>query len=215
MRRALPLDVRHAGPVVGGASHGEEQVREPIDVCHEQSRDFITSERDDRALGTPTHRTRHVQLRAGSSAPGEDELPKGRKLGFKRVDPLLQPRHGPIVEHRLFDACRDSMTRIGEERSEREEITLKAIEHLDEIAIGDVRSNQTEPRRQFIDVAVGVDARIRLGDARAIEQTRLAGIAGSRVDTGQGSPIMAPCQRDEGRCPSRILRSADGFGSGF
>jgi hypothetical protein len=37
----------------------------------------------------------------------------------------------------------------------------------------------------LVDIADRGQARVRLGDARAVDQTGLAGIAGARIDLGQ------------------------------
>ena len=82
----------------------------------------------------------------------------------------------------LVDARRDPLARIGQLRAEREQVALNANERLVEIGIEAGGARQAEPGVQLVDLAVGVDAGVGLADARAVEQRRLAGVAGARVD---------------------------------
>ena len=69
--------------------------------------------------------------------------------------------------------------RIGEPGAEREQIVL----NLSRAAPADrastpARAHGAEAGVELVDLAVGVDARIGLRHARAVEQRRLAGVAG-------------------------------------
>src|SRR4051794_13376671 len=74
------------------------------------------------------------------------------------------------------------MRRIRKPRADREQVALNALEHRDQLAILERGTREAEPRIQLVDVAVGRHARIRFGDARAVEQSGLAAVARPGVD---------------------------------
>ena len=67
-------------------------------------------------------------------------------------------------------------------RADGEEIALDPIELVVDVPRQAGRARLAQQRVQLVDVAVGVDARIGLADARAVEERRLAAVARSRVD---------------------------------
>ena len=111
-------------------------------------------------------------------------LRSGGASALKRVDPTFQTRDVRVAERRLFDTRRDPMTRVGEHRTEREKIPLNVLDHRCECRVGTVRAHEAENRRDFIDVAVRLDARIGLRHARPVKQSRLTAVTGARVDGG-------------------------------
>jgi hypothetical protein len=66
-------------------------------------------------------------------------------------------------------------------RADGEEIALDALEHGVEILVQPVRSNETKPGVQLVDLAVGVHARVSLADASLVEQRCIACVARPRV----------------------------------
>ena len=74
------------------------------------------------------------------------------------------------------------MSRIGQARSQRKQVALNLLDHAGELRIRERCARQSQPRIQFVDVAVGRDTRIRLRHPGAIEQAGLALIAGPGVD---------------------------------
>ena len=58
-----------------------------------------------------------------------------------------------------------------------------------EVGVERRRADEAEPGVQLVDLAVRVDARVGLADARAVEERRLAGVAGARVDFHVGREL--------------------------
>ena len=115
-------------------------------------------------------------------------MPQRRDLGIQPVDPALEPRDAAVVDHDLLDPLGDPVRRVGQPRAEREQIALQREAHLVEIRRQAGGADHAEARLHFVDVAVGHHARMRLADARAVEQAGVAGIAGLCVD-GHGRII--------------------------
>jgi hypothetical protein len=71
---------------------------------------------------------------------------------------------------------------VSQTGAEGKQITLQGDRDLTELAIEAAGDTDTHRSLQFIDVTVGRDARVVLGDASAVKQAGLAAIAGFRVD---------------------------------
>src|SRR5207237_7215604 len=72
--------------------------------------------------------------------------------------------------------------RCGEQRADREEVSLNRYEHLVDTRHLFDRAREADRGIQLIDVAIGLDARMILRHAPAAEEPSVAGVAGSSVD---------------------------------
>ena len=137
---------------------------------------------------------------AGRAAAGEDEAAQRRQFVLEAIDELLEPLDVAGGQRRLGDAVGDLVGRIGQLRAEREQVALDADELGVEVGVDLRGAGEAEPRVQLVDLAVGVDARIALGDPRAVEERRLAGVARARVDFHDRSwPDYTRCPRNHRR----------------
>ncbi len=69
-----PLGLVHTGAGVDGAGHGEQQVREPVDVAQQRAGNrFDLGERDDTAFGAAADGAGMVELRRRRVPAWEDE----------------------------------------------------------------------------------------------------------------------------------------------
>ena len=167
--------------MIGGTRQHEQQIRQAIHVANEHGVDWRLQP-DDAALGSATDGARDVQGGAGGRAARENEAAQRRQLGLEPIDQLLEPLDVGIDQLRFRHAIRNLIGRVRELRAEGKEIALKANELGGEPGVQIGRAGQAEPRVRFIDLAVRVDARIVLGDTRAVEERRLASIARPRVE---------------------------------
>ena len=127
---------------------------------------------------------RDVQRGAGRRAAGENERAAAAaaspRAGRSAARAARRPSSPTIA---LVDARRELVGGIGELGAEREQIALE-LRRGSPSSAGSSRDARTRPsqRVELVDLAVGVDARVVFARARAAEERRLAGIAGSRVD---------------------------------
>src|SRR5207248_6782706 len=80
-----PFGLDYVGPLVDHAGQHEEEIRQAIDVA-QQHRGGARRQGNDAAFGATTDRAGDVQRRAGRSAAGKDEAPKGLELVFQAID---------------------------------------------------------------------------------------------------------------------------------
>ena len=91
--------------------------------------------------------------------------------------------YGTTITGRPDSNSAPSMIRsVGEARPEREEIPLELLESLDDGVVAGRGACQAEGGVELVDVAVRVDAAVGLPHAGAVEQGRIAVVAGARVD---------------------------------
>ena len=168
--------------MIRGTRHDEQQVGKAVQVHQHDGVDRVTAQSQDGAFRTAADRARQVERRTRRRTAGQDEMPERRQLRLQSIDPRFEPRDAGLVDHDLRDARRDLVRGIGEPRPEREQIALQRNQHLAKLVVRRVSRGHAERRLQFVDVTVGGHARIGLGDTGAVEQARLAAIAGFRVD---------------------------------
>ena len=125
-----------------------------------------------------------MQRGAGRRAAGEDEAPQRRQLGLEPIDQLLEPRDVVVAERapssRGRRACRAGSASWAPSANRSRWMRSTQLRRApDRVAR---RAREAEPGVQLVDLAVRVDARVVLRDARAVEERRLAGVAGARVD---------------------------------
>ena len=82
----------------------------------------------------------------------------------------------------LGDAGGQFFAGIGELRAEREQVLLETHELGIDFGVGARRAGQAQEGVRLVDLAVRVNARLTLPDARAVEERSVAGIARARVD---------------------------------
>ena len=120
---------------------------------------------------------------------------------------MFEPGDVVATDRGLDDAIADAVGGIGEPRAEREQVALNLLEHRLHVGIHTRGADAAEPRVELVDVAVGVDARIRLDHARAVEQAGLAAIAGPGVDFHRDDyPTKVPRPTPVTACPHERSR---------
>src|SRR5437764_5847805 len=122
-----------------------------------------------------------MQQRSGISTTGEDELTQWRQFRFKHVDCFLQ-RLNALLWNLEFPAALSLGSRIRKLRSDRKEILLDVCEHSHKRFVFQERYGGAEMRIQFVHVAVGFHAIVVFTDFRAVEQARIAFVAGLGID---------------------------------
>ena len=121
--------------------------------------------------------------RAGSRTTAcEDEATERGQFGLQSIDPLLETRDIFGGNSRFRDAISDAARRIRKARAQSEEVPLDLLEHPGDVFVCGAGAEKSKPRVQFIHVAVRRHTRIGLRHARAIEQRRVAAVAGPGVD---------------------------------
>ena len=175
--------------LIDGPCQHEQEIGEAIHVADEHGVDWRL-QRDDAALGAAADGPGYVQRRACVRAAGENEPAERRQRVFEAIDQLLEACDVRFGDHRLLDARRQPLSGIGQLGAEREQIALDGDNLGADGRVERCRTHQPEPRVQLVDLAVGLDARVVLARACAVEERRFTGIAGSRVDFHE--QIMAP-----------------------
>jgi hypothetical protein len=183
---AEPLWFIDVGAGVDDAGHGEEEVREAVDVAEQGAGDrFDVGEGDDAALGAAADGAGEVELGGGGVTAGEDEELERRQLFIEGVDPAFEGCD--IV---IGDAGADVLAALkalfdvggGEFAAEIEEVGLDDGEPASEVVVFEDGGGDAEERVEFIDGAVGLDADVVFGDARSTEEAGLSFVAGAGVD---------------------------------
>ena len=150
-----------------------------------------------------------MQQRSGGRAARENESAQRRQHRSRARRSSLRAARRRRPSAPPSRRARRSMARIGEPRAEREQIALdrdRASRRSRRRAC--VRADDAEPGVQLVDVAVRVDARVGLRHARAVEQPRLAAVAGLGVDM-RSQPVgisIAPVPRDSPAAASAAAR---------
>ena len=185
----LPLDLADTLSAVDRTGKHEEQVGETINVGEQRRRHGVGSKRYHAPLEAATNGTGKVKDGARRRATGQDKATQRRQLLIQAIDPFFQPLHAGIAELDLGHALGNAPHGIGEASTEREQVPLQLSEHLDEVGINPCRQRRAEMRTELVDFAARVDARVRFGDPRAVEEARLALIA--RASVNRHDPIIA------------------------
>ena len=166
--------------MVHRACDHEEEIRESVDV--DQLRWMDSRHSDHASFGAPADRSCQMQRGARRRSTGENEFLQRRQLGFEQIDPLFESFDVVFAEARagiVLPRFRPSVSELG---TEREQVTLDAIEHRVDICRHTGGTNHAEARVGFINVAVRVDARFGLRYARATEEAGFTGVSGLGVD---------------------------------
>ena len=141
--------------------------------------DRAGAERDASALGAAADRAREVQRAPAGDAAGEDEPAQRRQLGLEPIDQRSSRATSSSPSAAFVDARGDLVPRIGELRAEREQIALDLDEHLVELGAR-AAARATRPSQAFSSSTSPYASTrgVALRHARAVEQRRLAGVAG-------------------------------------
>src|SRR4051794_2348958 len=169
----------------------EEQGGEPVHIRGRlRVQRLGRRQRDDLALGPPADRAADVELRRGGRAAGQDERGQRRELLVHLVAPRLEPRHLRGVDPQarplaLRRPVGPLLLRHAEVGAEIEQLVLDPRQPgVPAIGQGQ-RPQDPDLGVQLVDRAVGGDPRARLGDAPAVAEAGLAGVAAARVDARQ------------------------------
>jgi hypothetical protein len=160
----------------------------------------IALERDRAPLGAPQDRSGELEGRARRRLAGHDELFRHLDVAFQLGEITLN-----VPDHRLGHArpaVLESVPRVrrrGELRADDEQLALEAQDQLREAAQArgqradpafdaEVRPGQPERGDGLVDRAVGLGARVVLGDPRpAVQQARGAVVA-ARTNAAAAGP---------------------------
>jgi A/G-specific adenine glycosylase len=198
--------------VIHGAGEHEQQIGQPVDVTDQDRIDWRV-QRHDPPLGAAADGASDMQRGARGRAAGEDEPTQRRQRGLQTIDQLLEHYDLRVGDNGFLYPWRELLAGIGELGAEREQVPLDCHD-FDVDGRIDSRRGQDEPEPgvELVDFPVRVDAGIVLARACAVEERRLARIAGSRVDFHQR--IMAskravalpiPLSPDRRRFRQRLL----------
>ncbi len=103
-----------------------------------------------------------------------------RKICVSSVDALFEITDIVVGNHRRRRAC--CATRGGEPGADHEQSILDRGEHFPQLRIAALRTHQAELGIEFVDVAVGLDAKSVLRNALASDQRRFAFVSGASID---------------------------------
>ena len=163
---------------VQGPGEDEQQVGKPVQIDTARRRYVVVRrERHDGALGPPADGTRDVDERGGTGASRQDELLQRREIGVVVLDRALQP-----VDVRRGDRLVAGNRQLP---AEIEEIVLDVGQQRPHGVLHVFREHDADRRVELVDGADRFDARAVLGDARAIAETRGAGVPGAGDDFRQ------------------------------
>ena len=154
-----PLDFRDAGAMVDGSRHGEEEIRQSIDVLQQLVLERSLAELHHRALGPAADGPRHVQGRTRGRAAGENETAQ-RRNDSRRIRRSSAPsRATSSVETAAF-VTRPAMRCDGSARRAPTANRSRWIcwSCAADVAAGLVRADESEPGVQLVEVAIGGDA---------------------------------------------------------
>ena len=183
-----------ARPMIDDARQHEEQIGQPIDVPN-RARHRPAARAPHPAFGAAADGPRDVQRRAGRRAAGENELRAAAAARLRADRSAASSRVDVGVAERPLSSTRGAILsrRIGELRAEGEQIALDLHERVVEVRI-EPRDARAKPSQAFSS-STSPYASTRgscLADARAVEERRLAGIAGARVDFHVGGLYEMP-----------------------
>jgi hypothetical protein len=101
---------------------------------------------------------------------------------METIDASLEPGDPLLVDCGLRHASGDPCGRVGEPRAKREQILLNRAKLRREVLRYAGRECGAETGVQLVDLAVRVDARVRLRHPCVVEERGLAAVAGLCVD---------------------------------
>ena len=143
--------------MVDDARHHEEQVGQAVDVAEQHG--------IDRRLRAPPSAARRGGRRSAPraarrrpGAAGEDEPAQRRQFGLEPIDRAARAGDVGVGDHRLRDAGRELVRRIGQLGAEREQVALNPDERLVQVGVEARGAREAEPGVQLVDFAVRVDA---------------------------------------------------------
>ncbi len=158
-------------------------------------------ERHHAPFSATAHRSRQVQHGAGASAAGEDESLQRRDPGFQGVDPPFEPRDIGFSEQGLFDAHGNAVPGVGQHGAKGEEVALQVFEHRGNLGAYTFGPGVTQPRINFVHLAVGVHEGVAFADSGAVEQARFALVAGLSVNLHWPQPIIVATVKNPSPLP--------------
>src|SRR4051812_16196006 len=182
--RRSPRRLSAGAELVGEPREREEQIGESVEIDDHELRDLrLLREEYDAAFGATADGSRNVKRRGLCRTAGHDERLQRFEIGVAFVDRVLELRDASFVQIRLLEMLAHlHQIRCCEERADREQIRLDWSEYAVEtrqLFDGDCHSDGGV---QLIDVTVCLDARMALRDAPASEESRVAVVAGLRID---------------------------------
>ena len=150
---------------------------------------------DDASFRTAQHRTGHVQGRGGRRPTGDHErigqwnpTLEVRDLALDATGELGRYDHEVLLQLVVLGG-------IGRELgADREQLALDPEDDRVPAPVPDQGARHAERRDCLVDGPVRLGARVRLGDAAAVEQAGLSRISGLRDDalSRDGNPYAAP-----------------------
>src|SRR5665647_2518987 len=184
----LPGDFARPGAPVGQARESEQKVGETIQIDDgEGGQLHLMLQADDMPLRTAAHGARDVQCGGLGRAAGNDEGAQRLELTLAVVDGALELGDASFVDARLFEMQRHFVAvGGGEERPDREQVALYGNEHLVDARHHLDAARHSDDGVELVDVTVGFDADVVLGNAPPAEQSGVAGVAGLCVDLHGG-----------------------------
>ncbi len=127
-----------------------------------------------------------MQVRGGGAAAGQQERAQRLQLGVDLVATTLEP--GDLLGRGAQAILALVLGVVGDREvgSEVEQVVLDPLQPRTE-PVRKVALDQRDPEQavELVDVAVGLDPRVGLGDPAHVPEVGLAGVAGARVDPGQ------------------------------
>jgi A/G-specific adenine glycosylase len=142
----------------------------------------LGAEADDRPFGAAADGASDVQRRAGAGPAREDKSTQHRHLRIEEVDPVFQALDIVAGHGRLRDAMRHLAAGICQTRTDSEQIPLNPLEHRRQPGIAADRTDETQPRVEFVDLAVCGDSRIGFRDTLSTKESGFTAVAGLGVD---------------------------------
>src|ERR1019366_7244543 len=189
----LPQSLGGAGNVAGPAAPDEQGVTQTVQVSDSLRRHaFGAAQRDHDALGAAAHGAADVEFGIQAAGAGQDEGAQRRHVFIHDVHLRFESGDFGIGDARL--ARMYVLGKGGENRAQVEELVLHAQENGSQYGEarllhgerGDGSARGSQETVEFIDRAVGFDARSILGDALAADERGLAGVALAGVDAIDG-----------------------------
>jgi hypothetical protein len=89
------------------------------------------------------------------------------------VDRVFEPLNRGVADVDLLHARRNPRRRIGQPRTEREQVLLQQLNQRRDLFVHARRAGRAQARVQLVDFAVRINPRVRLGYAGVVEQRRL------------------------------------------
>src|SRR5437868_796358 len=156
-------------------------------------------ESDHSALGASANRAGNVEDRTFAATPRDDECLKGLELLLALVDGVLEVPDAPFINTRLGQMVVHFVEIWrGQKGADAEKIALDRDEHFVDAGHGLDRARHAERRVQLVDIAVGFNPRVVLGNPAAAEEAGVAGVACLCVDLHR-----VECSRGSRRDPRK------------